>query len=64
MIAEGKLTSYPRGSPEAQMQKPAAPMPTSTPSLLASDTPANEKSSVLQLRICAKSLGMMWRERR
>lgn len=26
MIAEGKLTPYPPGSPEAQMQKPAAPM--------------------------------------
>ena len=26
MIAEGKLTPYPPGSQEAQMQKPAAPM--------------------------------------
>jgi len=26
MIAEGKLTPYPPGSPDAQMQKPAAPM--------------------------------------
>lgn len=26
MIAEGKLTPYPPGSPEAQMQKSAAPM--------------------------------------